>query len=113
VICEFADIVVVPFPFLEKPVSKRRPALVFSTAEFNSVNGHSALAMITTAAGSAWPSDVAIDGELETAISRQSYIRWKLFTLPNQLILRRLGRLAEGNRREVAAFARRSFAASA
>ncbi|MEX0627389.1 MAG: type II toxin-antitoxin system PemK/MazF family toxin, partial [Cucumibacter sp.] len=48
-ICEFGDVVVVPFPFVERPISKRRPALVFSTRAFNTENDHSALAMISQA----------------------------------------------------------------
>lgn len=95
---DFADIVVVPFPFLELPVAKRRPALVLSATTFNDANDHSVLAMITTAARSAWPSDLPIADLAAAGLQRTSVVRWKLFTLPNGLIERRLGRLGEADR---------------
>ena len=56
-ICDHWDIALVPFPFMDIPVSKKRPALVISSKEFNSKNDHSVFAMITTAKASSWPSD--------------------------------------------------------
>jgi mRNA interferase MazF len=93
VICSFADVVVVPFPFVDRPIAKMRPALVFSSETFNEENNHSVLAMITTAARSSWPSDIPISDGESAGIAHRSVIRWKLFTLPNQIILRRLGQL--------------------
>jgi mRNA interferase MazF len=51
------DVVVVPFPFVDAPETKPRPALVLSTAVFNRVNRHAVLAMITRATHARWPSD--------------------------------------------------------
>ena len=48
-ICEQWDVVVVPFPFTEKPGAKRRPAVVLSKKGFNE-HGHTVLLMITTKA---------------------------------------------------------------
>jgi hypothetical protein len=43
-------IVVVPFPFTDIAITKRRPALILSDAvAFNAPMGHSVMAMITTA----------------------------------------------------------------
>lgn len=97
-ICEFGDVVVVPFPFLERPVSKRRPALILSSLAFNETNLHSIFAMITTGAHSNWPSDHRI-GNLESAgLHHSSVVRFKLFTLPNDFILRQVGALAAPDR---------------
>ncbi len=60
-ICDYGDVVVVPFPFVEMPVVKRRPALVLSRMAFNTQSGQSVCAMITTGAGSTWPHDVVIE----------------------------------------------------
>jgi mRNA-degrading endonuclease toxin of MazEF toxin-antitoxin module len=110
VICDFADIVVVPFPFVDRPIAKRRPALVFSGGDFNTDNGQTVLAMITTASASSWPSDIEIrDGEAAGLLHR-SVIRWKVFTLPNQMILRRIGRLGDADRTRVSRYARQAFA---
>lgn len=97
-ICEAGDTVVVPFPFTDLPVTKRRPALVLSSQSFNAGHGHSVLAMITTAAGSNWPSDVDIADLDAAGIQHASYVRFKLFTLPNNLIIRRLGALSPSDR---------------
>jgi mRNA-degrading endonuclease toxin of MazEF toxin-antitoxin module len=87
------DIVVVPFPFTDIPLSKRRPALALSTRQFNTQNAHTVLAMITSAAHSHWPTDIPVAAGLETGLSHASLIRWKLFTLSNELISHKAGAL--------------------
>jgi mRNA interferase MazF len=110
VICEFGDVVVVPFPFVNRPVSKKRPAVVLSTRDFNAANNHSICAMITTAAGSSWPSDIPINDSQSAGLAHQSLIRWKVFTLPNQWILRKAGILAAKDKAAVVRITRKSLA---
>lgn len=87
------DTVVVPFPFHEVPVSKRRPALVLSGRRFNELNRHTLVAMITTAKQTSWASDVAIS-DLETAgLSQPCILRFRFQTLPNAIFVRLLGKL--------------------
>ena len=95
------DVVVVPFPFSEKPTAKRRPALVASKRIFNE-NGHSILAMITTKAHRPWPGDVVLTDCTTAGLRLECIVRLKLFTLDNRLILRTLGHLSETNRKRVA-----------
>lgn len=54
------DVVIVPFPFTDRPVVRRRPALVVSATEWNAASGHVVAAMITSARQSSWPSDVPL-----------------------------------------------------
>lgn len=63
--------------------------------------GASVLAMITTAARSRWPSDVAIADLAAAGLPRASFVRLKLFTLENVLLARRIGALAAPDRRRV------------
>jgi mRNA interferase MazF len=50
------DVVVVPFPFTDRPVTKKRPALVISDAgSFGDRIGHAVLAMIISAKNTPWP----------------------------------------------------------
>jgi mRNA interferase MazF len=106
VICDFGDVVVVPFPFVDVAAEKRRPSVIISRKSFNDSHRHSICAMITTAAHSKWPSDITIE-ELEPAgLDRPCIVRWKLFTLPNDLILRRVGKLAIRDRNNVASAVR-------
>ena len=89
------DIVVVPFPFTDRTTSKRRPALVLSDfATFNHPLGHSVLAMITSAKRSNWPLDVNINDLDLAGLPSASIIRMKLFTLDDQLIIRKIGHLS-------------------
>jgi len=101
VICEPWDVAVVPFPFSERPGSKRRPALVLSRRAFN-LAGHTVLAMITTRAHRSWPGDVELRGLEPAGLPLPCIVRLKLFTLDNQLLLRRIGSLAPTDRRHVA-----------
>ena len=109
VICDVGDVVVVPFPFVDVVAEKHRPSLVLSRQAFNQSSGHSICAMITTASRLHWPSDIAI-GDLATAgLQRPCVVRWKLFTLPNEIILRRAGKLGEPDRNNVISAARTIF----
>ena len=89
------DVVVVPFPFTDREADRRRPALVVSSLEFNATHDQSVLAMITTAGGGEWPSDVAIRDWSEAGLSVPCRVRLKLFTLDDILILRRTGALSD------------------
>ena len=109
-ICDFGDVVVVPFPFVDLAAEKRRPSLILSRINFNNTHGHSVCAMITTAARSKWPSDVAIEDLQVAGLNRPCVVRWKLFTLPNDYILRRAGRLAAGDRANIVSHARNVLA---
>lgn len=96
-ICELGDVIVVPFPFVDMLAEKRRPSLVLSRQSFNQTHGHTICAMITTAAGTRWPSDFAIGDLAAAGLRRPCVVRWKLFTLPNEIILKIAGRLAKSD----------------
>lgn len=108
-ICDHWQVVAVPFPFMERPAVKRRPALVISTAEFNAANGHSVMAMITTAKLDRWPSDYAIIRRQEAGLGHSCYVRWKVFTLPNSMIVKTIGELAAEDREALMTEARTIF----
>ncbi len=93
-ICDRFETVVVPFPFAELPVLKRRPVVVVSSRAFNQANGASLVAMITAAKETRWPSDIALSDLTAAGLLTPCILRMRLVTLPNDLILRGLGRLA-------------------
>jgi mRNA interferase MazF len=94
VICERYETVVIPYPFAEIPVLKRRPVVVLSGLTFNKTNSATVVAMITTAKASDWPSDIPLR-DLNTAnLPTACVVRWRLTTIPNDLIVRKLGVLA-------------------
>jgi mRNA interferase MazF len=97
-IFERFDVVVVSFPFVDSSNSKSRPALVLSTSRFNRANSHTILAMITRATHTRWPSDLLIAELGSSGLRHASVVRWKLFTLDNRIIQRRIGTLEEKDR---------------
>jgi len=101
VICNQYDVVVVPFPFTDRPTSKRRPALALSALRFNSESGHTLLAMITSADNPPWPLDVPIDSTV-AGLRVASKVRLKLFTLDNRIIAQKAGSLRERDKKAVA-----------
>ena len=102
-ICERFDVVVVPFPFVDAARTKPRPALVLSNTAFNGANRHTVLAMITRAAHTQWPSDHAIEDLRPTGLREASVVRFKVFTLDNRILQRRIGKLGDDDARGCAA----------
>ena len=109
-ICDLGDVVVVPFPFVDVAADKRRPSLILSRRSFNQTSGHSICAMITTAGRTRWQSDIAIDDLKVAGLPRSCVVRWKLFTLPNEIILKKAGMLSEPDRNKVVGAAREILA---
>jgi mRNA interferase MazF len=105
VICQFGDVVVVRFPFTDLAISKPRPAVAISAENFSAEHGQTIFAMVTTGAGSAWSSDIAIQDLAAAGLQHPSIVRWKLFTLVNDQLAVRIGRLSEIDRKHVAAAA--------
>ena len=99
---EAFDVVVVPFPFTDRATTKRRPALVLSDAEgFNRKVGQAVMAMITSAKNSDWPLDIEIRDLDAAGLPSASIVRMKLFTLDEQFIIRKAGKLAGEDRTRV------------
>lgn len=96
-ICERFDVAVVLFPFIDRARAKPRPALVLSSRAFNAAHRATAMAMITTATFTHWPSDVPITDLAKAGLSAPSVVRFKLFTLDNGIIARRIGRLSRAD----------------
>lgn len=95
------DVMVVPFPFTDRNSSKRRPALVLSSSNFNQKAEHSVLAMITSAGQSSWPGDYLINDLDATGLPAECVIRLKLFTLDHRLIIRKAGKLAASDQKKL------------
>lgn len=98
------DVVVVPFPFTDRTTTKRRPALIISDARaFNQKVGQAVMAMITSAKNSDWPLDIEIDNLDSAGLPSASIVRMKLFTLDEQLIIRKAGTLGRTDQDNVTA----------
>lgn len=104
VIFDRFDVLVVPFPFTDRTATKRRPAVVLSSeAGFNRAAKHIVLAMVTSATDTAWPLDVNIADLKRAGLNVACAVRFKLFTLDQRLVIRRVGSLATNDQKRVLA----------
>jgi len=72
------DVVKLPFPYADRPVRQRRPALVVSAGEMLETSGLIWVAMITSAENRGWDCDVQIHPE-EAGLPVPSVVRtWKI-----------------------------------
>jgi mRNA-degrading endonuclease toxin of MazEF toxin-antitoxin module len=92
------SVIVVPFPFVDRRETKRRPAIVLSPRAFQSAHGCAVLGMITDARNLPWPSDVPLADLGAAGLRFDSVFRCKVFTLDAGFILARIGVLARRDR---------------
>lgn len=97
------DVVDVPFPFIDTPGKKLRPALVLSGTRFSQSTGAFVLMMVTSAERSHWETDIELDDWKSAGLRKSSILRWKIFTLDEQLIVSRRGTLTEKDQLKVSA----------
>jgi mRNA interferase MazF len=90
-ICEPWSVVVVPFPFTDSPIVKRRPAVVLSSRNFNR-GGLTIMAMVTSARHSKMRGDIRLTAGT-AGLPKESIVRMKLFSLDNRLIRKQIGAL--------------------
>ena len=89
------DTVEVPFPFTDKAEMKKRPAVVISSEySFQNYTDRSIMAMITSSKRKSWPLDTdMLIHPKEAGLTRECFIRMKIFTIDNNLVIRKIGRL--------------------
>ncbi len=72
---EVWDIVKVPFPYTDRPVRQRRPALVVAAGELETKHGLLWVAMVTSTANRGWPGDVVVSDLALAGLPIPSIIR--------------------------------------
>lgn len=88
------DIVIAPFPFIDKTETKNRPLVILSTKSFSQNNHAYICAMITSALHSSWHQDCPIEDLKKAGLLKPSIIRLKLFTLDALIIKNVIGTLS-------------------
>jgi mRNA interferase MazF len=90
----FGDIVLVPFPFTDQTASKQRPAVVISTADYNSARPDIILMAVTSQLrASAAYGEVWLAQWQDAGLLKPSAVKPVVATLEQNLVLRRLGAL--------------------
>jgi mRNA interferase MazF len=96
------DIVKVPFPYPDRPVRQRRPALVVAADEIEVHHALISLVMITSAENRGWPDDVRISDLRTAGLPAPSIVRAAKIATVNARDAQRLGKLAVADREAVA-----------
>ncbi|MDP2699584.1 type II toxin-antitoxin system PemK/MazF family toxin [Thalassospira sp.] len=84
------DVVAAPFPYVERPVVRRRPCLVIATP------AHSNLVwvlMITSAVNARWPGDVMLRGLDQAGLKSPSVVRTAKIATIETDILKQIGHI--------------------
>ena len=95
------DIVKVPFPYTDRPVRQRRPALVITAGPLQAAHGLLWLAMITSAANRGWVGDVPISDIAAAGLPIASIVRPAKIATIEAADAERLGKLPARDRRPV------------
>ena len=101
-IFEVWDIVKVPFPYTDRPVRQRRPALIVAAGEIEAAHGLLWLVMITSAENRGWPGDVGISDPRAAGLPAPSIVRPAKIAMVDARDAQRLGTLPAPDRKAVA-----------
>ena len=97
---EFGDVVLVPFPFTDQRTTKRRPAVVVSSGAYHRERPDLIILAVTSQVRAApTVGEAAIGKWKEAGFLKPSVLKPLLATIENGLVLPRLGRLEEEDRR--------------
>ena len=99
-------IVAVPFPYVERPIQQRRPALVIA-AGLGEAHDLLWVLMITASANRRWPEDVEIADHAAAGLPIPSVVRTAKIATIAASVAERLGALAQADVREVTAVLRK------
>ncbi|MDG3444612.1 type II toxin-antitoxin system PemK/MazF family toxin [Nitrospirillum amazonense] len=96
------DIVKVPFPYTDRPVRERRPAVVVAAGGIQQEHGLLWVLMVTSAANRAWPSDVAVSDLAQAGLPAESVVRTAKIATIEAKEAERIGSLPALDRADVA-----------
>ena len=90
--CEFGDIILVPFPFTDQSTTKKRPAVVISSAAYHRERpDYIIMAVTSRTRPPLMPGDVAVSDWKAAGLLKSSTIKPVITTIERRLVLRRLG----------------------
>jgi mRNA interferase MazF len=69
------DIIKVPFPYTDRPVRERRPALVVASGSIQAHHGLLWVLMITSSENRGWPGDVVVSDLIASGLPVASIVR--------------------------------------
>lgn len=95
---EFGDIILVPFPFTDQSVSKKRPAVIISSTDYNRDRPDLIIMAITSQLKPGTSIGEVIVEHWESAgLLKPSAIKPVITTIEKPLVLKKLGSLQESD----------------
>jgi mRNA interferase MazF len=107
--CEIWDLVKVPFPYTNRPVQQRRPALVVAIPDAPGAPDLLWVLMVTSAANRGWPGDVTVSDLEAAGLPAPSLIRSAKIAMIDARDAVRIGHLRASDRAHVMAALRRNL----
>jgi mRNA interferase MazF len=89
------DVVKVPFPYTDRPVRERRPALIIAAGRLQADHGLLWVLMITSQANRGWPGDVPVSDLLLSGLPSPSVVRTAKIATIEARETERIGMLPE------------------
>lgn len=108
--CEVWDLVKVPFPYLNRPIRQRRPALVVAAPDAVGAPHMLWVLMVTSAANRGWPGDVSVTDLAEAGLPAPSVVRSAKIATIEARDAEPIGRLPAADRAPVAEALRQALA---
>lgn len=106
---EVWDLIKVPFPYTNRPVQQRRPALVVAASEAPGTLGLLWVSMVTSAANRGWPGDVVVSDFHAAGLPAASVIRSAKIATIEAGDAEQIGTLPVEDRAQIAAALRIKF----
>lgn len=104
------DLVRVPFPYTNRPVQQRRPALVVAVPRSDGAPGLLWVLMVTSAANRGWRDDVVVSDLAVAGLPAPSVIRTAKIATIEMRDAERIGALSSADRIEVSEALRANMA---
>ena len=101
------DVVKVPFPYTDRPILQRRPALVVAGGAIEAAHGLLWVVMITSAENRRWSNDVVVSDLRRAGLPASSVVRCVKIATIEAAHAERIGDLAQHDRNKIASHLRR------
>lgn len=98
----FGEVVLIPFPFTDQSIVKKRPAVIISSSSYNQRHVDVILIAVTSQTQStAYPDNLSIQDWQSAGLLKPSVIKPIITTVAKSLIVKQLGVLAAADQQDL------------
>lgn len=95
---EFGDIVLVPFPFTDQSTTKKRPAIIIGSQDYNAQRPDLIIMAVTSQLRPQNRFDIPLQDWRQAGLLKPSVMKPVIATIEKTLVIRSLGRLSDKDR---------------